>query len=183
MERETIERLAIDRALGELNEDAATLFDAYLAEHGEARQWAEPMMHVCTRTREAIAQKTQPADTVARHDSVRLPWIDRRALARWAAVIAIAAGLGIAIGRRSTPSPTQEPDTIVVRTVPREAGPEGWRRVLSESEQGFWQSKAVAMLQSQPREIPASTESGPSLWDRYRQFRKERSHEEVHQKL
>ena len=183
MERETIERLAMDRMLGELNEDAATLFEAYLAEHAEARQWAEPMMQVCTRTRDAIAQKTQPADTVARPASVRLPWIDRRTLARWAAVIAITAGLGVAIGRRSTPSPTQKHETVIVRAAPREAGPEGWRRVLSESEQGFWQTKAVAMRQSQPREIPPSTEPGLGLWDRYRQFRKERSHEEIHQKL
>lgn len=183
MERETIERLAIDRALGEMNEDAAALFEAYLAEHAEGRQWAEPMMQVCTRTRDAIAQKTLPADTVARPESVRLPWIDRRTVARLAAVIALPAGLGVAIGRRSAPSPTQKHETVIVQPAPREAGPEGWRRVLSESEQGFWQTKAVAMRQSQPREVPASTESGPSLWDRYRQFRKERSHEEIHQKL
>jgi hypothetical protein len=183
MKREMIERLAMDRALGELNDDVATLFETYLAEHAEARQWADPMTQTCTRTREAISRKTQPSAQFAQPEPARLFRVDWSALARWAAVIAVAAGLGVAIGRRSAPVPTQRHETIVVRTAPREAGPEGWRRVLSETEQGFWQTKAIAMLQSQPREVPRSTESGPSLWDRYRQFRKERSHEEVHQKL
>ncbi|NLZ03860.1 MAG: hypothetical protein GXY19_01640 [Phycisphaerae bacterium] len=178
MKRETIERLAMDRALGELNEDAATLFETYLAEHAEARQWAEPMTQTCIRTRQAIAQKTQPSSAqLAPPKPFRVDW---SALARWAAVIAVAAILGAAIGRRSAPSPTPEPETVIVRTVPRQAGAEGWRRVLGETEEGFWQTKAVAMLQSQPREVQRSTESGPSLWDRYRQFRKERSREKVY---
>jgi hypothetical protein len=180
MERETIERLAIDCALGELNEDAAMLFEAYLAEHAEAKQWADPMMQTCLRTREAIAQKTHAAKAVVQPEPVRLPWANWSTLGRWAAVIAVSAFLGVTVGRWSTPSQTRKPDTVVVRTAQPDAGPEGWRRVLSESGQGFWQTKAVAMLQSQPREIPGSTESGPSLWDRYRQFRKERSREEVH---
>ena len=181
MKREAIERLAMDRALGELNEDATTLFEAYLAEHAEARQWAEPMTQTCTRTREAIARKTQPSSAqLAPPKPFRVDW---SVPARWAAVIAVAAILGAAVGRRSAPPPTQGPETVVVWTAPRQAGPEGWRRILNDSEQGFWQTKAVAMLQSQPREVPRSTESEPSLWDRYRQFRKERSHEEVHQKL
>ncbi len=180
MKRETIERLAMDLALGELNEDAATLFEAYLAEHAEARQWAEPMTQTCIRTRQAIAQKTQAAARLTPSEPVRLFPADWSALARWAAVIAVAALLGVAIGRRSAPSPTPEPETVIVRTAPRQAGAEGWRRVLGDSEQGFWQTKAVAMLRSQPREIQHSPDPGPSLWDRYRQFRKERSHEEVY---
>jgi len=180
MERETIERLAMDLALGELSEDAVTLFETYLAEHIEARQWAEPIMQTCIRTRQSIMQKTQAAARLTQYEPVRLFPADWSALARWAAVVAIAAFLGVAIGRRSVPSPTQRPETVVVRTAPRQAGPEGWQRILSDSEQGFWQSKAIAMLQSQPREIPGSFESQPSLWDRYRQFRKERSREETH---
>lgn len=183
MKREMIERLAMDRALGELNDDVATLFETYLAEHAEARLWAEPMTQTCIQMRDAIARQTQPSAQFAEPEPARLFRADWSALARWAAVIAVAAVLGAAIGRRSAPSPTPEPETVIVRTAPREAGLEGWRRVLSETEQGFWQTKAIAMLQSQPREVQRSTESRPSLWDRYRQFRKERSHEEVHQKL
>ena len=37
MERETIERLAMDRTLGELDTDTTALFDAYLAEHPEVQ--------------------------------------------------------------------------------------------------------------------------------------------------
>ena len=72
MERETIERLAMDLALGELNEDATTLFEAYLAEHTEAKRWAEPMTQTCIRTREAIMQKTQAAARLAASEPVRL---------------------------------------------------------------------------------------------------------------
>jgi hypothetical protein len=172
MERETIERLAIDCVLGELNEDAATLFEAYLAEHAEAKQWAEPMMQTCTRTREAIAQKTQVAEAAVQPEPIRLPQANWSALGRWAAVIAVSTLFGVTVGRWSMPSQTQKPDTVVARTGQPDAGPEGWRRVLSQSGQGFWQTKAVAMLQSQPRGIPGSTESQRSLWDRYRQFRK-----------
>lgn len=179
MERETIERLAIDHALGELNADAAALFEAYLAEHAEARRWAEPMMKTCTQTREAIAKKTRPDDAITWHEPARLR-INRAALARWAAVIAVSALLGVTIGRWSRPPETQKPDTVVVRATTPDASPEGWQRVLSEPQQGFWQSKALAMLQSQPHEIPRPTKSESSLWDRYRQSRKERSREEVY---
>ncbi len=179
MQRETIERLAIDHALGELDADVTALFEAYLAEHADARHWAEPMMRTCTQTREAIEKKTQPDEAITCREPIRLR-IDRTAIGRWAAVIAISALLGVTIGRWSRPPETQKPETVVVRAAAPDAGPDGWQRVLSEPEQGFWQTKALAMLQSQPREIPGPTASQSSLWDRYRLFRKERSREEVY---
>ncbi len=180
MEREMIERLAIDHAFGELNADAAALFEAYLAEHTDAKQWAEPMIETCDRTRGAIERKTRPDESVAWRETMRLR-INRPAIVRWAAVIALSALVGITIGRWSRPQEIQSPETVVVRTAATEAGPDGWQRVLNEPHQGFWQSKALAMLQSQPQEIPTRpTPSTSSLWDRYRQFRKERSREEVY---
>ncbi len=180
MERETIERLAIDHALGELSADAAALFEAYLAEHTDARQWAKPMIETCDRTREAIERKTQPSEPIAWREPVRLRF-NRVAIARWAAVIALSALVGITIGRWSKPQEIPRPETVVVRTAATETGPDGWQRVLNEPQQGFWQSKALAMLQSQPQQTPTRpTASESSLWDRYRQFRKERSREEVY---
>lgn len=179
MERETIERLAIDRVLGELNADAAALFEAYLTEHAEAKWWAEPLMRTCDQTREAIESRTQPKEPIVWRESVRLG-IRHSAVARWAAMIAVSALVGITVGRWSKPPEIQRPERVVVRTAIAEAGPDGWQRVLNEPQQGFWQSKALAMLQSQPQENHRPTASESSLWDRYRKFRKERSREEVY---
>ena len=65
MKRETIERLAIDVAAGELNEDAEALLDAYLAEHPQAKQWAEQMLTTYESTQEAIAEKTSWVNATA----------------------------------------------------------------------------------------------------------------------
>jgi hypothetical protein len=180
MERDTIERLAIDRALGELDADILALFEAYLAEHDQARQWAESMGKTCGRTREAVTQKTRRDDAIAWPEPVRRLPIHRIAMVRWAAVIVVSALLGVTIGRWSSPSQMQTPETVVIRTATAGAGPEGWQKVLSEPQHGFWQSKALAMLESQPNEIPRQAEPRPGLWNRYRQFRKERSREEVY---
>ncbi len=180
MERDTIERLAMDRALGELDPDTMVLFEAYLAEHPEARRWAGPMGQICDQTRDAIAQKTHRDVRVAQSGCVPSLPIYRYAIVRWAAVIAVSALLGVTVDRWTRVPPVQAPETVVVRAPAPDAGPQGWRKVLSEPEQSFWQSKAVAMLQSQPTEMPTPPESRPGLWDRYRQFRKERSHEEIY---
>ncbi len=180
MERDTIERLAMDHALGELDPDTTVLFETYLAEHPEARQWAGPMGWICERTRDAIAQKTHRDVRVAQSERILSLPICRCAIVRWAAVITVSTLLGVTVGRWTRVPAVQAPETVVVRAPAPDAGPEGWQRVLSEPEQSFWQSKAVAMLQSQPTEMPTPPESGPGLWDRYRQFRKERSREEVY---
>ena len=54
MEREIIERLAVDLAAGELNEDVEALFRSYLAEHSEADKWAQDMLQVYEKTETAI---------------------------------------------------------------------------------------------------------------------------------
>ena len=94
MERETIERLAVDRALGELDADTTALFEAYLADHTEAQVWAQAMSQACGRTREAIHRRTQTVASVPHIPTAiatRLAW---GAPARWAAVILISLGLG-----------------------------------------------------------------------------------------
>ena len=174
MEREIIERLAIDHALGELNTDAAVLFEAYLAEHAEARTWAEPMAETCLRTREAIDSKTP---SLAREDpppTVRVCWpagLNGRVVGRWAAVIVIALGIGAGLGRRSAPETPTGHRTVVQAEQP--PSPKGWDRVLSESSDGFWQAKALAVMQSKSYEPPRPRPAAAGPWDRYRQTRKE----------
>lgn len=178
MEREIIERLAIDNALGELNEDTAALFEAYLAEHAKARTWAQPMTQTCRRTREAIGSKTQSPAREYPPATVRLRWyasVNARALVRWAAVIAISLGIGAGLGRRPAPETPTTQRTVV--QAKQHASPKGWDRVLAQSKDGFWQTKARAVLQSKSYEVPQARRARTGLWDRYRQSKKERSYE------
>ncbi len=178
MERQIIERLAIDQALGELDADTATLFETYLAEHAEAGRWAQAMAQTCTQTRGAIRQKTQPTDEHPRLDRTSAPWprtIAWQAYGRWAAVILIALGIGAAVGRWSRPQ-VSTPRTVVLRAQST-AEQQGWRQILSKPERGFWETKAVAMLQPKTDEIPSTHPGRRGLWDRYRQQRKGRYYE------
>ncbi len=173
MEREIIERLAIDNALGELNEDAAVLFETYLAEHAEVRAWAESMAQTCLRAREAISSKTPSVEGSGpspHAPRAQLALVYGRVLSRWAAVIAVALAIGVGLGRRSAPKPPAKPPTVV--RAEQDASPKGWDRVLSESGDGFWQGKAVAMLQSKSYEVPHPRRVQAALWGRYRQSRK-----------
>jgi hypothetical protein len=178
MERETIERLAMDRALGELDADTTALFDAYMAEHPEMQPWAEGMSRTCARTREAVVKKTQPTDAQDRPDEARvyqlrvIPW---RTWGRWAAVILISLGIGAGVGRQSRSDVSVTRPTVVqVQSAPAQAG---WQRMAGASGNGFWETKAVAMLQPKVYELPRPRAEHAGLWDRYRQSRKERSYE------
>jgi hypothetical protein len=176
MERQAIERLAMDVALGELNEDAAALLDAYLASHPEARPWAQQMKTVCARTQNAIDLKTRRNDT-----SICVPaaggrrWTSIRWAGplRWAAVVTISLLLGAAIGRRTETHETPSGPSVVIETT-RDVGPRSWQEILAEPDKGFWGAKAAAMLHSKSYR---GTSSQPSLWQTLRQLQKGHDHE------
>ena len=176
MDTERIERLAIDRALGELNEDAAVLFDTYLAEHPEMQTSVKGMMDICARTEAAFAGKMQEQDT-SKLSLVRTEsrWIDWLNLGRWAAVIVVSVSFGITLGRRSRPDvvPTEVTITQAASTNTHQS----MRDILSRQTEGFWQSKALALLQTAPHVTTNSRDPQTSLWGRYQQLRKERSYE------
>lgn len=175
MNAERIERLAIDRALGELNEDATVLFDAYLAEHPQAQVWAQAMSDVCARTHRAIDKKTQygsAGDRAPRVHSFRPTRIQWGRVGRWAAVVAVCLGLGVTAGRWSRPQAPPRADAVV-RADSAPSGSDGWRHVLSGQERGFWQSKALAALRSQPYEGADPRERQMGFWDRFRPSRQE----------
>ncbi|MHC4517477.1 MAG: anti-sigma factor [Planctomycetota bacterium] len=170
MERETIERLAMDRALGELAADTTALFDAYLAEHPEVLPWAESMSQTCARTRAAVAEKTRavPAKEAPREARVhRLRAVPWRTLARWAAVILISLGIGAGLGRQSRPD-VSTPHPVVVQAPPVPARAD-WEQIMGTSEDSFWQAKALAMVQPKVSELPRPRVARRGFWDRYRQ--------------
>lgn len=178
MERETIERLAMDRALGELNEDTTALFEAYLTEHPEVQPWISQMAQTCDQAGRAIRHKTglnqtaRPPARTQTHRTIRMPpnrW------ARWAAVIFISVTIGNFWGRWSAPS------YPLVRTVMVAARPTAERQslaaVLSGPGEGFWRDKAAAMLEAKAPGTTKGRSTDGGLWDRYRQLSKERIHE------
>lgn len=176
MERQAIERLAMDIALGELNGDAAALFDTYLTEHPEARPWAQPMKAICLRTQAAIHAKTLQLKAPARRATTyRFMPIGWARLGRWAAVVALSLVIGIGAGRWLKPDAPTPRATVAVET-PHNFIQGDWRRVLSEPGRGFWESRAAATLRSEPGRSSGSQESQPSLWEMFRQRQREFKH-------
>jgi hypothetical protein len=175
MEREAIERLAMDAALGELSEDAKALLDLYLAEHPDAKQWAQQMTRLCTQTQSAIREKTQSKTEpscvfpTTQRQSSSVPWMR---LARWAAVVTVSLIAGAGVGRWSAPEASVLSPYVAAETI-RNAGPRNWREIMSRPADGFWESKAAAIRNAEPRR---NISSQPSLWETLKQLQKERNH-------
>lgn len=181
MERQIIERLAMDAALGELNEDTEALLNAYMAEHPDARQWAEQMSATCTRTQDAIRAKTRrseaPACPPAAFVRQRMP-VRWAGAVRWAAVIVISFLIGMGTGRRPEPSMVAPPTNVAAEMAPSAGHDRSWQEIVREPGNGFWESKAAAMWQSKPYQ---AAKPQPSLWEAFRQLQKGNNHESSRQ--
>ena len=178
MKRETIERLAIDVAAGELNEDAEALLNAYLAEHPQARQWAEQMLTTYESTQEAITEKTSWVNTTAGTPFVGkkpMVWARWRSVWRSAAVVIFSILIGFAAGRRGT---TGEITRLAVNEPARGPTPVTTVSDLKERYAGtFWGDMMLALLEHRPaRQYKADLHS-VSLWDKYRLYKKESRYE------
>lgn len=178
MKREAIERLAIDSAAGELNEDIQALFDAYLAEHPQAGQWAEDIAGVYKETEAAIDAKTGDAAAGG-----AIPCIKARPLSRtkwWeigrvAAALIVAALIGFTGGRWPIDGKTSritftKPDRLQeqVETI------SDFRDKYAGT---FWGNKVLALVESRPgRQYKADLQE-VSFWETYKQYKKEKPHE------
>ncbi|MHC4187877.1 MAG: hypothetical protein ACYSRQ_06760 [Planctomycetota bacterium] len=177
MEREIIERLAMDSVSDELNEDTKVLLQAYLAEHSQENLWAEEMFKLYETTKAAVKTKTnqgnaEPFKTIHKNTSLRINIIS---LGRWAAVIIFAVAIGAGLGRLS-----KKPELISgpVKTVTSNSSQrlQPGDLVVMPTE-GFWREKAVSMLT--PKHAPHYEERIPldQLWKRYKQFIKEKHYD------
>jgi len=195
VEREIIERIAIDCAGGELNEDIQALFNAYLAQNEQGGRWAEDMLRTYETTEAAISAKTRavctgsvtpvPKSTLVlplRHQRIE-HWPARR-VAGWAAVLIFAAFIGAVIGRWSKPPVLPDRPASVVFGPSLKPG--NVRPILTvkwpsyqlqDTGGSFWLTKAMAMLHATPDTINKDYVKGPTLWDEYRQFIKEKRYE------
>jgi len=173
MDRNAIERLAIDSAAGQLNEDAEALLKEYLAEHSEANKWFLDIRDIYGKTQAAFDVKTAfTKQSTGKKPFLKLNWLP---VARWAAVVIFAAFIGVTAGRWSK-SPTLEPNPqrTITSQGPATEQPSFDLESIGES---FWREKAVAMLTSPSSRIQKDYVTGPKLWEKYRQFIKEKNYE------
>ncbi|MHC4206795.1 MAG: hypothetical protein ACYSTT_19240 [Planctomycetota bacterium] len=176
MEREAIERLAMDSAAGELNQDAEALLRTYLAGHPQANEWAEDMLQIYDKTEAAIKTKTAHAAVgkvtpeITTVSQVR--WLS---VARWAAVIALGVIIGFTAGRRDRTDSSY-------RTAFREPAPDS-KQVetvsdLKERYAGtFWGDKMLALLEHKPGQRYKANLRSTGSWDKYRQYIKEKNYD------
>ncbi len=178
MNRDAIERLAIDSAAGELNEDGQFLLEAYLAQHAEAKQWVEDMLQVYRLTQTAINSKTGSADASTAAVSINSgpPALIRwRPALRWAAIVCVAALVGAGAGRWSrAPITAGRPDRVAISTI-RPAAPTSLG--LQDAAGSFWRAKAAAMFEPRPYHQVNATLKPGGLWQKYEHYIKEKYHE------
>jgi len=176
MKREEIERLAIDSAVGELNEDAEALFQTYLTGNPQAKQWAEAVRQVYDETEAAIRTKTALAEgqkaAPRMTPALRLNWLP---VARWAAAIILGTVIGFTAGRWEVTGQTQR---FVVREPDPNPKPVETVTDLKEKYVGtFWGDKMLALVENTARRQHKANLRDIRSWDTYRQYMKGKDHE------
>jgi hypothetical protein len=178
MNRDIIERLAIDSAMGELNEDAEALFRSYLDEHPQARQWAEEVREVYNETEAAIQAKTAHGDAqeIAPGMGIRpISWAGWLAVVRWAAAIALGVVIGFTVGRWEMPG---NANSAALQESSRDLKPVETVSELKERYAGtFWGDKMLALLEHKPGLQYETDPHSVKSWDAYRQYMKENYNE------
>jgi hypothetical protein len=176
MKRETIERLAIDSAAGELNEDAEVLFQTYLASNPQARQWADNIRQIFDETQAAIRtkmaltknHKVAPKITPA----FRIRWVPA---ARWAAVIFLGTVIGFSAGRWETTGQTQR--VAIQKPSPEPKPVENVADLQKKYVGTFWGDKMLALVDNTSRCQHKVNLHDIRSWDSYKQFTKENKDE------
>lgn len=176
MNREIIERLVIDSAAGELNEDAEALLQFYLNEHPQAKQWAEEVQQVYNLTETAIQTKTAHSDIGQVFPKInpvsRLMW---QSAARWAAAIIVGIFIGFTAGRWEIP--TRTPKTLIQVSSPPSKPVETVSDFKEKYAGTFWGDKMLAMLEHPPSRGNIADLRDTRSWDTYKQYMKEKNHE------
>lgn len=127
MNTETLERLLIDRHLGELSEDAECLLDEFISSTPEAQTAADAIgatLRSVTRAMKVTPNETTPLPPLASASAEFQPFVVKTSLARrfaLAAVIMLSFWLG---GRVNAPLPQMNFDTDPQITQASDASPE-----------------------------------------------------------
>lgn len=178
MNRDIIERLAIDSVMGELNEDAEALFRFYLEEHPQARQWAEDVHEIYHETETAIQTRTAHVDAqriAPAMEEHSITWAGWLPVVRWAALIALGAIIGFSAGRLRMPG---KANRLALQESSRDLKPVETVSDLKERYAGtFWGNKVLALLEHKPNQQYKADLHGVKSWDIYRQYIKEKHNE------
>jgi len=178
MKRDAIERLAIDSAAGELNEDAQALFRTYLTEHPRANKWAEDMLRIYGKTHAAIDAKIKTADVGIKgavfkaRPLSKVKWLP---VVRWAAVLILGSLIGFKAGRWEITDKTYRIVLPEPSSVPRQV------KTISDFREEyagtFWGDKILALLEHRSNQQYKADFNEFRFWDRYRQYIKEKRYE------
>jgi hypothetical protein len=178
MKREVIERLAIDSATSELNEDVEALFRAYISAHPQAGQWAEDIARIYKETDVAIGAKTRGADVADGMPVIKisrlseLKWLS---FGRWAAALIVGALIGFTGGRWPI---TGETGSVDFAKLQEPAAQVETISDLKEKYAGtFWGDKVLALLESRPGQRYKADFEDVDFWHEYRQYIKEKHYE------
>lgn len=178
MERSAIERLVIDSASGELNDDAEALLGEYLAGHAEANRRAEEVRWIYEKTKAAIHTKTKNVGVdiekaaAGTEPAQQVRWWP---VARWAAAVVFAAIIGFNAGRREKSDTMYGPSSPEFASIPKQV-----KTVsdLKEKYAGtFWGDKMQALLERKPGQRYEANLRSVGFWDKYRQYIKEKYNE------
>jgi len=178
MKRDAIEKLAIDSAAGELNEDAEALFRTYLTEHPQANKWAEDMMRIYEKTQSAIDAKIKTADAGVKGAVFKagplskVKWLP---VVRWAAVLILGSLIGFKVGRWEITDKTYR-----IALPESSAAPSQVKTVSDFREKyagTFWGDKILASLEHRSNQQYKADLHEVRFWDRYRQYIKEKRYE------
>jgi anti-sigma factor RsiW len=168
METETLERLLMDRALGELSPDAETLLAAYLEHDAVAAARGREFELAAIRTRQVLRQ-AQPT-TLPPFPAARMQALNRGprrlVLLRNVAGIAAALVLGVALGagldrhvaaqRTAGASPLPAPVFVIARMGAEATGSAGFWSVqrLYERARDAKRTQATQLIWDSPVEAP-----------------------------
>lgn len=176
MEREAIERLAIDSAAGELNQDAEALLRTYLTNNPQANEWAEDILQIYDKTDAAIKTKITHASVGKLTPGISpVSYVRWLSVTRWAAVIAIGIMIGFTAGRLGAPDRTHR---IVSQEYSRDSKQVETVSDLKERYAGtFWGDKMVALLEHKSGQRYKANLRSVGSWEKYRQYIKEKNYD------
>jgi len=178
MKRERIEKLAVDYAAGELNEDGQVLFKMYLAEHPEENRWAKDIMRIYEKTKAAIDAKTMDSGANDKRPFIkknRLLLLKFKMLGHSAAAVVLGTLIGFSAGRWGITDKMNRATLMEAGWAPRQVKTTS---DLKEKYAGtFWGNKVLALLEHTPGQRHKADFQDIEFWYKYRQYIEEKRYE------
>lgn len=169
MQRDTIERLAMDMAMGQLDDDVKTLLTDYLDEHPNEKTWAHEMIKDCNIIEDTLKTKTKLPQAQYKKQNFKKTIIflnaNIKSFSKVAAVFIFASMIGIGFSRfpkqletfTKLPGREQKSEFLIRQITPD----------TPEQGEGFWQVKAAAFTEPRQHTINRASQNAGNLWANY----------------